>query len=157
MRRQGLLKESDAVLPIEELRKKYHVSTLKVKEEDDNGPEDGINSFSSGPNMIEEARYDLPGDQTMSASIPDEQNAQKTETNEYNFVITMEERKEFEDLQDVENTPVLDLIYHEQTAMGLPVVIATNRDQSKLDNHIPQTPSYFKHLKSLKPDHGMLI
>ena len=107
--------------------------------------------------MIEEARYDLPGDQTMSASIPDEQNAQKTETNEYNFVITMEERKEFEDLQDVENTPVLDLIYHEQTAMGLPVVIATNRDQSKLDNHIPQTPSYFKHLKSLKPDHGMLI
>ena len=69
----------------------------------------------------------------------------------------MEEKKEFEDLQDVENTPVLDLIYHEQTAMGLPVVIATNRDQSKLDNHIPQTPSYFKHLKSLKPDHGMLI
>ena len=41
--------------------------------------------------------------------------------------------------------------------MGLPVVIATNRDQSKLDNHIPQTPSYFKHLKSLKPEHGMLI
>ena len=41
--------------------------------------------------------------------------------------------------------------------MGLPVVIATNRDQSKLDNTIPQTPSYFKHLKSLKPDLSMLI
>lgn len=41
--------------------------------------------------------------------------------------------------------------------MGLPVVFATNRDQSKLDDSIPQTPSYFKHLRSLKPDLGLLI
>lgn len=41
--------------------------------------------------------------------------------------------------------------------MGLPIVIATNRDQSKLDNTIPATPSYFKHLKSLKPDLSLII
>lgn len=41
--------------------------------------------------------------------------------------------------------------------MGLPVIFATNRDQSKLDDNIPQTPSYFKHLKSLKPDTNLLV
>ena len=86
---------------------------MKDEEDDKDAPEDGVDSFSSGPNMVEEAHHDLPGDQTMSASIPDEQQTPKAETNEYNFVITMEARKEFEDLQDVENTPVLDLIYHE--------------------------------------------
>lgn len=52
---------------------------------------------------------------------------------------------------------MLDLIYHDQMAMGLPVLIATNRDQSKLESPISQTPSYFKHLKSLKPDLSLLI
>ena len=69
----------------------------------------------------------------------------------------MEGRREFDDLQDIENLPVLDLIYHEQTAMGLPIVFATNRDQSKLDDSIPQTPSYFKHLRSMKPNTLSLI
>ena len=64
----------------------------------------------------------------------------------------MEACREFDDLQDEENPPLYDIIFHEQTAMGLPVVFATNRDQSKLDDNIPQTPSYFKHLRSLKPD-----
>ena len=49
----------------------------------------------------------------------------------------MEARREFDDLQDEESPPLLDLIFHEQTAMGLPVVFATNRDQSKLDDSIP--------------------
>ena len=52
---------------------------------------------------------------------------------------------------------MLDLIYHEQTALGLPVVFATNRDQSKLEDCIPQTPSYFKHLKSMKPDTSLIV
>ena len=97
-------------------------------------------------------------DGSMSASIPDEAiQRPKAEQSNKNFIVTLEQQKEFDNLEDTENAPLLDLIYHEQTAMGLPVVFATNRDQSKLDDNIPQTPSYFKHLKSLRPDPELLI
>lgn len=101
-----------------------------------------------------------PDERSMSASIPDEANAAlktKVENKNFNYAVTMETKKDFDDLQDTENPPMLDLIFHEQTAMGLPVVFVTNRDQSKIDDNIPQTPSYFKHLKCLKPDTGLLI
>lgn len=74
----------------------------------------------------------------MSISIPDERQSLDDQPeimpSRFNFAITNESRRDYE---DPENTPVLDLIYHEETTMGLPVLIATNRNQSKLDNSIP--------------------
>ena len=43
------------------------------------------------------------------------------------------------------------------TVMGLPVVFATNRDQSKLENEFSKSPSYYKHLRSVKPRKELLI
>ena len=136
--RQGLLKEGEGYQSIEQLRTKFKVTKLieQEREEDSMVIEDG----------------------SMSASIPDEAIQRPiTEQNNKNYIVTLEQQKEFDNLEDTENAPLLDLIFHEQTAMGLPVVFATNRDQSKLDDNIPQTPSYFKHLKSLKPDPELLI
>lgn len=51
----------------------------------------------------------------MSASIPEERQIKDTQMDRkgFNFAVTMENMKEFDDLQDIENAPMLDLIYHE--------------------------------------------
>ena len=67
-------------------------------------------------------------------------------------MVKVETRREFSDLGETEYTPVLDLIFHESNVDGLPVVFATNRDFSRLDDTITQTPSYLKLCSSLKPD-----
>ena len=67
-------------------------------------------------------------------------------------MVKVEARREFSDLGEMEYQPVLDLIFHESNVDGLPVVFATNRDFSRLDDTITQTPSYLKLCSSLKPD-----
>ena len=53
-----------------------------------------------------------------------------------NYIVKVEHKREFDDLGEVEYQPVLDLIFHESNVDGLPVVFATNRDQSRLDDTI---------------------
>ena len=48
----------------------------------------------------------------------------------------VEARREFSDLGENEYQPVLDLIFHESNVDGLPVVLTTNRDFSRLDDTI---------------------
>ena len=69
-----------------------------------------------------------------------------------NYLVKVEAKREFADLGDTEYQPVLDLIFHESNVDGLPVVFSTNRDFSRLDDTITQTPSYLKLCGSLQPD-----
>ena len=69
-----------------------------------------------------------------------------------NYIVKVEGQREFADLGDTEYQPVLDLIFHESNVDGLPVVFSTNRDFSRLDDTITQTPSYLKLCGSLQPE-----
>jgi hypothetical protein len=72
-----------------------------------------------------------------------------TKPRQHNYWIDTERRREYSDLNEVDTQGVpatLDLIYHETFALGLPLVFATNSDQSKLDEAVPKTPSYMKHM-----------
>lgn len=118
--RQNLIAASDAVLSMEQLRKKYTLTKLHVIED---VPTQSPSKSSAAPDL-----EPLAAEANLLSSIPDECLSKVDMAPNFNFVVTMEGQKEFEDLEDVENRPVLDLIFHEQTAMGLPVVFATNRD-----------------------------
>ena len=154
MIKQGLLKEGEGFKAMDDLRRKYQVSRLQITEENKAADNSSLSQSSQ--------RFQNLDESILSESVPEEgQDCKKSErpseANNQHYVVTMEERKDFDNLDDTETPPILDLIYHEQNAMGLPIVFATNRDQSKLDDKIPQTPSYFKHLKSLKPQPDLLI
>ena len=56
--------------------------------------------------------------------------------NDQNYLVKVDARREFSDLGETEYQPVLDLIFHESNIDGLPVVLATNRDFSRLDDTI---------------------
>jgi hypothetical protein len=101
---QGILLEEDEVLQMSELRQKYHVGKLKER----------VTSRSQ-TSSSQDSMALIPDERTMSVSIPEEGVVVKNglEPRKQNFVVTMEGRREFDDLQDIENLPVLDLIYHE--------------------------------------------
>ena len=134
MIKQGLLKEGEGFKAMDDLRRKYQVSRLQITEENKAADNSSLSQSSQ--------RFQNLDESILSESVPEEgQDCKKSErpseANNQHYVVTMEERKDFDNLDDTETPPILDLIYHEQNAMGLPIVFATNRDQSKLDDKIP--------------------
>lgn len=72
--------------------------------------------------------------------------------------VELKKQLDFENLcENDAPSPALDLIFFEAEFMGLPIAFATNRDQSRLDGTLQQTPSFYKHLKSLVPNNEYLL
>lgn len=86
LRRQGLLSDSDPILSSKELRKKYQVTQLKIIKETCN--DDSMGRGTLG--------MDSEGFDEWYAGIPDERQAMCNRG--FNFAVTMENKKEFDDL-----------------------------------------------------------
>lgn len=78
-------------------------------------------------------------DHSLSQSIADEGAAvnDTTDEGENNYLVSLDQGAIDRDLIDADGPPVLDLILHDQTALGLPVLFATNREEGRFDDCIP--------------------
>ena len=92
--RQGLIHRDDAVdetdKGVEHLRHKYQITKLDINNDDNVSVSSHGSLGDDGP----------PDERTMSASIPDETNMRQStgENKNFNYAVTMETKKDFEDL-----------------------------------------------------------